>query len=100
LPPQRVHDHKIELEPGSQPTVQTQWRLTQLELDELRRQLDYLLAKGFVRPSTSPFAAHTEEGWRSAHVYRLPHLELGYHQVSLPHSTCRQPHRPISRDQQ
>ncbi|GJP66737.1 hypothetical protein CLOP_g23646 [Closterium sp. NIES-67] len=50
-------DHKIELEPGAQPTVRTQWRLTQPELQELRNQLDYLLAKGFIRPSTSPFAA-------------------------------------------
>ncbi|GJP53520.1 hypothetical protein CLOM_g12679 [Closterium sp. NIES-68] len=57
LPPERDHDHKIELEPGAQPTVWTQWSLTQPELDELRRQLDYLFEKGFVRPSTSPFAA-------------------------------------------
>ncbi|GJP67614.1 hypothetical protein CLOP_g24414, partial [Closterium sp. NIES-67] len=56
LPPQRPHDHKIELEPGAQPTVRTQWRLTQPWLDELRRQLDYLLEKGFVRPNTSLFA--------------------------------------------
>ncbi|GJP52823.1 hypothetical protein CLOM_g11911 [Closterium sp. NIES-68] len=53
----RAHDHKIELEPGAQPTVRTQWRLTQPELDELRHRLDYLLEKGFARRSTSPFAA-------------------------------------------
>ncbi|GJP82049.1 hypothetical protein CLOP_g12174, partial [Closterium sp. NIES-67] len=57
LPPERPQDHKIELEPGAQPTVSTQWRLTQPKLQELRNQLDYLLAKGFIRPSTSPFAA-------------------------------------------
>ncbi|GJP84908.1 hypothetical protein CLOP_g14952, partial [Closterium sp. NIES-67] len=57
LLPKRDHDHKIQLEPGAQPTVRTQWRLTQPELDELRRQLDYLLEKGFDRPSTSLFAA-------------------------------------------
>ncbi|GJP43588.1 hypothetical protein CLOM_g3032 [Closterium sp. NIES-68] len=57
LPPERPQDDKIELEPGAQPTVRTQWRLTQPELQELRNQLDYLLAKGFIRPSTSPFAA-------------------------------------------
>ncbi|GJP86136.1 hypothetical protein CLOP_g16200 [Closterium sp. NIES-67] len=57
LPPERPQDHKIELEPGTQPTVRTQWHLTQPELQELRNQLDYLLAKGFIRPSTSPFAA-------------------------------------------
>ncbi|GJP31005.1 hypothetical protein CLOM_g7758 [Closterium sp. NIES-68] len=54
---ERDHDQKIELEPGAQPTVRTQWWLIHPELDELRRQLDYLLKKGFVRPSTSPFPA-------------------------------------------
>ncbi|GJP70758.1 hypothetical protein CLOP_g1665 [Closterium sp. NIES-67] len=57
LPPKQPQDHKIELEPGAQPTVHTQWRLTQPELQEPRNQLDYLMAKGFIRPSTSPFAA-------------------------------------------
>ncbi|CAI7912500.1 unnamed protein product [Closterium sp. NIES-54] len=48
LPPQRAHDHRIELEPGAQPTVQRQFRLTQPELDELRKQLDYLLEIKFI----------------------------------------------------
>ncbi|CAI7833176.1 unnamed protein product [Closterium sp. NIES-54] len=57
LPPQRPHDHRIELEPGAQPTIQRHFRLTQPERDELRKQLDYLLEKEFIRPSSSPFAA-------------------------------------------
>ncbi|CAI7773450.1 unnamed protein product [Closterium sp. NIES-53] len=57
MPPQRPHDHRIELEPGAQPTVQRHFRLTQPELDKLRKQLDYLLEKEFIRPSSSPFAA-------------------------------------------
>ncbi|CAI7873960.1 unnamed protein product [Closterium sp. NIES-54] len=57
LPPQRAHDHRIELEPGAQPIVQQQLRLTQPELDELRKQLDYLLEKKIIRSSSSPFAA-------------------------------------------
>ncbi|GJP37624.1 hypothetical protein CLOM_g22013, partial [Closterium sp. NIES-68] len=56
-PTARTPSGRIELEPGAQPTIRTQWRLTQPELQELRDQLDYLLAKGFVQPSTSPFAA-------------------------------------------
>ncbi|GJP87017.1 hypothetical protein CLOP_g16984 [Closterium sp. NIES-67] len=56
LPFECPQDHKIDLEPGAQPTVRTQWRLTQPELTELSGQLDYLLEKGFIRPSTSPFA--------------------------------------------
>ncbi|CAI7798909.1 unnamed protein product [Closterium sp. NIES-53] len=50
-------DHPIQLEPGAQPTVRTQWRLTQAELEELRSQIDALLEKGFIRASTSPFTA-------------------------------------------
>ncbi|GJP74954.1 hypothetical protein CLOP_g5462 [Closterium sp. NIES-67] len=57
LPPSRPEDHRIELEPGAQPTVQRQFRLSQPELEELQQQLDYLLTKGFIRPSTSPYAA-------------------------------------------
>ncbi|CAI7824103.1 unnamed protein product, partial [Closterium sp. NIES-53] len=45
------------LEMGTQPTVQRQFRLTQPELDELRKQLDCLLEKKFNRLSSSPFAA-------------------------------------------
>ncbi|GJP84645.1 hypothetical protein CLOP_g14695 [Closterium sp. NIES-67] len=57
LPPKRPHDHKIELELGEQPTVRSQWRLSQLELMEPRTQMDYLMEKKFIRPSTSPYAA-------------------------------------------
>ncbi|CAI7780721.1 unnamed protein product [Closterium sp. NIES-54] len=57
LPPERPEDHKVQLEPGVQPTVWTQWWLTQLELEELRSQIDALLEKEFIRASTSPFAA-------------------------------------------
>ncbi|GJP41635.1 hypothetical protein CLOM_g1279 [Closterium sp. NIES-68] len=37
--------------------MQRQFRLSQPELEELQQQLDYLLTKGFIRPSTSPYAA-------------------------------------------
>ncbi|GJP59416.1 hypothetical protein CLOP_g11776, partial [Closterium sp. NIES-67] len=57
LPPSRPEDHRIELELGAQPIVQRQFRLSQPELEELQQQLDYLLTKGFIRPSTSPYAA-------------------------------------------
>ncbi|GJP82598.1 hypothetical protein CLOP_g12838, partial [Closterium sp. NIES-67] len=57
LPPSRPEDHRIELEPGAQPTVQRQFRLSQPEQEELQQQLDNLLTKGFIRPSTSPYTA-------------------------------------------
>ncbi|GJP64774.1 hypothetical protein CLOP_g21721, partial [Closterium sp. NIES-67] len=57
LPLEKFQDHWFDLETGAQPTARTQWRLTQPELQELWDQLDYLLAKGFVRASMSLFAA-------------------------------------------
>ncbi|CAI7893870.1 unnamed protein product [Closterium sp. NIES-54] len=57
LPPERAIDHSIRLIPGSTPPVRPTYRMSTAELLELRRQLDDLLEKGFIRPSTSPYAA-------------------------------------------
>ena len=57
LPPPRSVDHRIELKPGSTPTSLPLRRMSPVELDELRKQLDELSASGFIRPSKSPFGA-------------------------------------------
>ena len=57
LPPQRVVDFGIELHPGTSPISMTPHRMTPIELQELRVQLQELLDKGFIRPSTSPWGA-------------------------------------------
>uniref|UniRef100_A0A0G4HCE2 Reverse transcriptase domain-containing protein n=1 Tax=Chromera velia CCMP2878 TaxID=1169474 RepID=A0A0G4HCE2_9ALVE len=57
LPPRRSVKFAINLEPGHPPPARPPYRLSFGELDEMRRQLDDLLAKGFIRPSVSPFAA-------------------------------------------
>lgn len=57
LPPQRAIDHRIELEPGSLPVSRPVYRMSPAELDEVKRQLDELLSKGFIRPSVSPYGA-------------------------------------------
>ncbi|CAI7733187.1 unnamed protein product [Closterium sp. NIES-53] len=57
LPPKRAIDHSIRLIPGSTPPVRPTYRMSTAELLELRQQLDDLLEKGFIRPSTSPYAA-------------------------------------------
>ena len=54
LPPQRVVDFGIKLHPGTSPISMTLHRMTPVELQELRVQLQELLDKGFIRPSTSP----------------------------------------------
>ena len=57
LPPQRVVDFGIELHPGISPISMTPHRMALVELQELRVQLQELLDKGFIRPSTSPWGA-------------------------------------------
>ena len=57
LPPQRVVDFGIELHPGTRPISMTPHRMAPVELQELRVQLQELLDKGFIRPSTSPWGA-------------------------------------------
>ena len=57
LPPQRVVDFSIELHPGISPISMTPHRMAPVELQELRVQLQELLDKGFIRPSTSPWGA-------------------------------------------
>ncbi|CAI7806861.1 unnamed protein product [Closterium sp. NIES-54] len=92
LPPQRAHDHRIELEPGAQPTVQRQFRLTLPELDELRKQLDYLLEKKIIRPSSSPFAApilftpKKDGGFRMCIDYRALNRVTIKSRYPIPHA--------------
>ena len=55
LPPHRDVDFGIELYPGISPISMTPHRMVPVELQELRVQLQELLDKGFIRPSTSPW---------------------------------------------
>ncbi|GJP37246.1 hypothetical protein CLOM_g21675 [Closterium sp. NIES-68] len=57
LPPYRTHQHEIVEEPGSKPTFRAPYRLSPTELTDMRKQIEYLLAKGLIRPSTSPYGA-------------------------------------------
>ena len=55
LPPQRVVDFDIELHLDTSPISVTPHRMQLIELQELKVQLQELLNKGFIRPSTSPW---------------------------------------------
>jgi hypothetical protein len=47
----------IELLPGTAPIFKRAYRISGPELVELKKQIDELLEKGYIRPSTSPWAA-------------------------------------------
>ena len=55
LPPQRDVDFCIELHPGTSSTSMTPHRITLVELQELRVQIQELLGKGFIRPRALRF---------------------------------------------
>ena len=57
LPPVREIDFRIDLIPGAQPISIPPYRLAPVELRELKKQIDELLEKGFIRPSSSPWGA-------------------------------------------
>jgi transposase InsO family protein len=57
LPPRRDVDHRIELQPFSTPPSRPAYRLSNTELDELKKQLTELLDLGFIQPSKSPYGA-------------------------------------------
>ena len=57
VPPHRSDPFLIELEPGTAPLSKSLYRMAPAEMAELKKQLEELLDKGFIRPSSSPWGA-------------------------------------------
>jgi hypothetical protein len=55
LPPERDVEFVIELKPGAAPISRRSYRMPPNELAELKTQLQDLMDKGFIRPSSSPW---------------------------------------------
>ncbi|GBG75318.1 hypothetical protein CBR_g19950 [Chara braunii] len=55
--PNKPTKHHIELLPGAVPPKGRIYRMSPAELEELRKQLETLTSKGWIRPSTSEFGA-------------------------------------------
>eukprot|EP00873_Tetraselmis_striata_P043367 jgi/Tetstr1/463631/TSEL_008493.t1 len=75
LPPEREFDFEINLESDEPPKEQT-YRMSPAELQEVRSQLEELLAKGWIRPSKSNYGAPIlfvrKKDGHSAYVCGLP----------------------------
>ena len=56
-PPHRNNAFSIELEPGTAPVSRAPYRLAPTEMTELKKQLEELVEKGFIHPSSSPWGA-------------------------------------------
>jgi len=57
LPPEREVEFAIDLVPGTSPISIASYRMSASELGELKKQLEELLEKQFIRPSVSPWGA-------------------------------------------
>src|ERR1041384_2958837 len=53
MPPDRCVEFIVDLMPGNAPISRRPYKMAPHELDELKIQLEALLAKGFIRPSSS-----------------------------------------------
>nr|GEZ94733.1 hypothetical protein [Tanacetum cinerariifolium] len=72
LPPPRQVEFEIELVPGAALVACAPYRLAPSEMKEFAKQLQELLDKGFIRPSSS-----------SSSVYSKIDLRSGYHQLRV-----------------
>ena len=57
MPPEREVEFSIELMPGTAPISKAPYRLAPPEMAELKKQIQELLDKDFIRPSFSPWGA-------------------------------------------
>ncbi|GAU48411.1 hypothetical protein TSUD_99260 [Trifolium subterraneum] len=57
VPPEREVEFTIDLVPGTSPISMAPYRMSASELNELKKQLEELLEKKFIRPSVSPWGA-------------------------------------------
>ena len=57
LPPEQKYDHEIPTDTNAKIPAQKLYRLSFKELEELRQQIEKLLAKGWIQPSISPYGA-------------------------------------------
>ena len=60
MPPDRDIEFSIELLPGTAPISKRPYRMDVKDLVELKKQIEELLEKGFIRPSSSPWGSEPQ----------------------------------------
>ncbi|WMV41072.1 hypothetical protein MTR67_034457 [Solanum verrucosum] len=95
MPPDRDIDFFNDLEPGTHPISIPPYRMAPAELRELKAQIQELLDKGFIHPSTSPVTIQNKyllpriddifDQLQGASVFSNIDLRSGYHQLKIRH---------------
>jgi hypothetical protein len=91
LPPRRQVDHAIEVMLGVALPTKAPYKMSHEELKELKVQLKELLAKGYIKPSKSPYGAlvlfvHEKDGMlRMCVDYRALNKATVKNRYPLPH---------------
>lgn len=76
LPPERPEDHAIDLIPGISPPNRPPYRVSAAQQKEIMTQVNELLEKGLIQPSSSPFCSPVllvqkkDGSWRMCIDYR------------------------------
>ncbi|GJX52026.1 putative reverse transcriptase domain-containing protein [Tanacetum coccineum] len=93
LPPTRQVEFQIDLVPGAAPIARALYRLAPAKMQELSTQLQELLDKGFIRPSSSHWGALNRyalpriddlfDQLQGSRVYSKIDLRSGYHQLRV-----------------
>ncbi|GJS56922.1 putative reverse transcriptase domain-containing protein [Tanacetum coccineum] len=82
LPPPRPVEFRIELVPGAAPVARALYRLAPSEMKDLLVQLQELLEKGFIRPSSSRIDDLFDQ-LQGSSIYSKIDLRSGYHQLHI-----------------
>ena len=84
------HEFKIELEDETPPIHRPIYKLSPLELEEAKKQIQYMLEHGYIRPSISPygapvlFATKKDGGLRFCIDYRWLNKKMIKNRYPLP----------------
>jgi len=71
LPPKRDEDHRIDIVPGSSPPSRGPYRTSPAQHEELKKQVEDMLQRGLIRPSSSPFSSPSILVGKKDGSYRL-----------------------------